>query len=136
MARILIIEDDAQLRRLLRQLLETAGHEVREASSGSDGLQTALEVPLDLLITDILMSNGDGLETIREFRRLYPQVKIIAISGGGVLGDLDFLDVAERFGAHQTLHKPFSPNYSLTCRIDQRRQVCGPDNAPSHLIRG
>lgn len=115
MARILIIEDDAQLRRLLRQILENAGYDVVEASSGSAGLREAQVVSLNLLITDILMLDGEGLETIQEFRQRYPDVLIIAISGGGILGDLDFLDVAERLGAHRTLRKPFGMQELLDC---------------------
>ena len=107
MAKILIIDDEEQVRLYLRSILEPEGHEVVEAPDGKVGLQLYREEPVDLIITDVFMPEKEGLETIRELRREYPEVKIIAISGGGRTGNLDFLPLAKTFGALRTLAKPF-----------------------------
>jgi CheY-like chemotaxis protein len=108
MTRILIIDDDADLRTTLRDLLEHAGYEVVEVSNGREGLQRYLGASMDLVITDLLMPEQEGVETIRALRQINPQVKIIAMSGGGQTGRMDFLHVAEVLGAQRTLHKPFN----------------------------
>lgn len=107
MARILIIDDEDQPRRMLQQVLMRAGYEVVEARDGNEGLQCFREAPTDVIITDILMPEKEGLETIIDLRRAFPTVKIIAISGGGRTGNLNFLDIAKRLGAQRTLQKPF-----------------------------
>jgi DNA-binding response OmpR family regulator len=106
-ARILIIDDEDQPRRMLQQVLIRAGYEVVEARDGNEGLQLFRTSPTDLIITDILMPEKEGLETIIDLRREFPAVKIIAISGGGRTGNLNFLEVAKRLGAQRTLQKPF-----------------------------
>jgi DNA-binding response OmpR family regulator len=106
-ARILVVDDEEQPRGMLRLALERAGYEVIEARDGSEGLQRCRETPADLIITDLLMTEKEGLETIMEVRREFPDVKIIAISGGGHSGSLNFLEVARRLGAQHTLSKPF-----------------------------
>jgi DNA-binding response OmpR family regulator len=106
-ARILIIDDEDQPRRMLQQVLIRAGYEVIEARDGNQGLQLFRASPTDLIITDILMPEKEGLETIIDLRREFPAVKIIAISGGGRTGNLNFLEVAKRLGAQRTLQKPF-----------------------------
>jgi DNA-binding response OmpR family regulator len=108
MACVLIIDDDVQMRAMLRKVLDRAGHQTSEASDGCEGLREHQRLNFDLIITDILMPEGEGLETIRQLRQVSPAVKIIAISGGGQSGTLDFLDVAERLGADRSLQKPFS----------------------------
>ena len=107
MVRILIIDDEDQPRRMLQQVLTRAGYEVIEARNGNEGLQYFRARPTDLIITDILMPEKEGLETIIDIRREFPEVKIIAISGGGHTGNLNFLEVAKRLGAQHTLQKPF-----------------------------
>ena len=92
---------------MLRQALERAGYEVVEAGDGNEGLQSFREAPTDLIITDILMPEKEGLETIIDLRRDFPEVKIIAMSGGGRTGNLNFLEIARRLGAQHTLQKPF-----------------------------
>lgn len=106
MARILLIDDDALTRNVLRQMLERAGHEVVETCHGREGLRRYRDMPADLVITDILMPEQEGLETIRELRRLAPAVKIIAISGGSPRVMQDFLPLAEKLGAQRVLRKP------------------------------
>jgi DNA-binding response OmpR family regulator len=108
MARILIIDDDRQARNLLKQILSRAGYDVVEAQDGVAGVHLFQAAPVDLVITDILMPDKEGLETIQELRQSAPQVKIIAISGGGEKGNLNFLRIAEKLGAQRTMQKPFS----------------------------
>src|SRR6266581_766699 len=106
MTRILLIDDDALARDMLRQMLERAGYDIVEAASGRAGLQQYQATAIDLIITDILMPDQDGLEIILELRRLAPEAKIIAITGGGQSGLLDLLPVAAKLGAQWTLRKP------------------------------
>jgi len=106
-ARILIVDDDSEIREMLRQFLEKQKHEVRVASDGKEALRLQSEHPAELMITDIVMPEKEGLETIMECRRLSPGIKIIAISGGGKIGAKDYLSVARAFGAQKTLLKPF-----------------------------
>lgn len=108
MARILIIDDEAPVRNMLRQMLEKEGYEVAEAEDGKVGMRRYAEHPPDLVITDILMPEKEGIETILALRKADPGVKIIAISGGGRTGRLDVLPVAKAFGALRTLAKPFT----------------------------
>ena len=106
MPRILIIDDDRVSREFLRRILEPEGHDITEAPNGRMGVRVFREAPFDLVITDIFMPEGDGLETIRELRNEFPHVKIIAISAGSTKG-FDMLDAATSFGALRTLTKPF-----------------------------
>ena len=108
MASILLVEDDSDVRTLLRHTLEMAGHVVTEAWNGRDGLEQYTRVRCEVVVTDILMPEKDGLALIRELKRQDAGVRIIAITGG--VGVLDFLDVAETLGAQRTLRKPFSMN--------------------------
>ena len=108
MARILIIDDDAAMRGSLAPTLERLGHEVSSAPDGKAGVARATEKAPDLVITDLIMPEKEGLETIMELRALYPRLKIIAMSGGGRLSNEDYLHLAKRFGASVTLAKPFS----------------------------
>ena len=91
----------------LSQALEDEGHTVLFASNGRDGLSRYAEGKPDLVITDVLMPDKEGLETIIELRKIEPNVKIIVISGGGRVNNVDFLEMAKRFGATATLKKPF-----------------------------
>jgi DNA-binding response OmpR family regulator len=107
MKSILIIDDNDQLRSVLREMLETAEYVVMDAPNGEIGARLFRQQPADLVITDIFMPEKEGLQTIRELRRDFPDVKIIAISGGGSRGDLAYLPTAMKLGAHRTLVKPF-----------------------------
>lgn len=108
MPRILIIDDDDAFRTMLRLSLRRLGHEVEEAANGRQGLLRQRTEPADLVITDLIMPEKEGLETIRELRAEFPALKIIAISGGGRVNPRDFLKIAGLFGAQCTLEKPFS----------------------------
>ncbi|MCX6581188.1 MAG: response regulator [Candidatus Aminicenantes bacterium] len=107
MKRILVIDDDWQMREMMHQALERAGYEVAEAANGKIGLNIQREDPVDLVITDLIMPEKEGIETIRELRRDFPDMKIIAISGGGRASAEGYLSVAKTIGAHRTLSKPF-----------------------------
>ena len=107
MARILIIDDDVQILKMLRKMLELEGHEVVDATDGNKGLKLYREDPTDLVITDIVMPEKEGIETIVDLRREFPEAKIIAMSGGGHVEPEAYLHMAKGFGAQRTLTKPF-----------------------------
>ncbi len=108
MARILIIDDDNLVRRMLRQVLEAENYEVVEAEDGTQGLKINREKPADLIITDIIMPEKEGIETIGDFRREFPEIQIIAMSGGGRIGPDAYLKMAKDFGAMRTVVKPIN----------------------------
>jgi CheY-like chemotaxis protein len=104
---ILLIDDEEAFRSVLKQVLLNAGYEVMEASNGAEGIKSFYERPADMIITDIIMPEKEGIETIIELKKAYPDVKLIAMSGGGWYGtDIDF-DMAKKLGA-RTLDKPFA----------------------------
>jgi DNA-binding NtrC family response regulator len=105
MARILVIDDEPDMRVLLEQTLKAAGHEVILAADGREGVERYRASPADLVITDLYMPNQEGLETIGELRRRFPEVAIIAMSGKAAA--LTMLSIAQKFGAIGILHKPF-----------------------------
>jgi len=108
MARILIIDDDPQMRRIMALILVRAGHEMLQARNGKDGIREFHSHHPDCVVTDILMEGKDGIETICEIRREAPEVPIIAISGGGrYSGGPTLLDMAIKLGADAALTKPF-----------------------------
>jgi len=105
--RILVMDDDVTFRKMLRKILEREGYETIEATDGKEGMRLFRAAPADLVITDILMPEQEGIETIQELKRDFAGVKIIAISGGGRLDPEEYLRTAEQFGAARTLSKPF-----------------------------
>jgi len=108
MAKIIIIDDDAQMRRMVGRILTGAGHDVREAENGCDGLAAIRAQKPDLVITDVLMPEKDGIETIRELRTADGKIPILVFSGGGQISNKAmFLDMAKEFGASASLEKPF-----------------------------
>lgn len=107
MKRILVIEDDDLLRGLLKTMLSREGFQVVEARHGAEGIKRYDAQRFELVLTDILMPEQEGLQTIRELRERNPDIAIIAMSGGGRQVELDVLDVAQRFGATATIGKPF-----------------------------
>ena len=106
MPRILIVDDDEQIRSLLRMTLEEEGFEIEEAADGIAALRVHKRRPVDLAIVDIIMPEKDGLATILELRKATPAIKVIAISGGGLKVPLDFLPEARALGADRTFSKP------------------------------
>jgi len=107
MAKVLVIEDEEPVRDMIRQTLERAGHEVFEAGDGEQGLSVFEKHKVDLVVTDILMPKKGGLVTILELRQKNPDLKIIAMSGGGRSGKLNFLSTAKTFPGVRTFRKPF-----------------------------
>lgn len=108
MPRILVIDDDAHVRGTIRAVLEGAGYEVAEAGDGGSGLAALTPGMFDLAVVDIYMPEVDGLQTIRAIRNLHVELPVIVISGGGTYQRLDYLKVAEDFGASAVLSKPFT----------------------------
>jgi YesN/AraC family two-component response regulator len=106
MARILIIDDEPQLLNMLGQTLEREGYGIVKASNGKEGIKLYRENPIDLIVTDIIMPEKEGIETIFELKKDFPDIKIIAISGGGRIEPEEYLDIAKKMGAQRTLAKP------------------------------
>jgi len=113
MARILIIDDEPQIRSMLRLMLERVGYEVAEAPDGIEGIRRYRENPADLIITDLIMPNKDGIGMIIDLKKEFPKVKIIAMSGGGVNRPEGYLDGAKKLGASRTLTKPIDRDEML-----------------------
>jgi len=111
--RILLVDDDELLRGALHQILVRAGYDVDDASNGKVAVREYRRQPCDVVIMDIVMPDEEGLGTIRELRRVDPNVKIIAISGGGLGKAGDYLGIAQMLGAVRTLAKPFVPEALL-----------------------
>jgi CheY-like chemotaxis protein len=107
-ARILVIDDDADVRRALRRILETEGYEVLEAANGKEGVRLFGESPCDAVITDLYMPEKEGLETIRELRQTHPELKILVITGAAPGSVFDLRQHATMLGANRALSKPFS----------------------------
>ncbi len=109
MARVLVIDDSPTVREMMRTALEPAGHEVLQAADGRIGVEVQRVLSCDVVITDLIMPEKEGFETILELRREWPQLEIIAVSGGSaVLNKADLLRAARSFGAGQTISKPFT----------------------------
>lgn len=104
---VLIIEDDATMLRALAQGFRVSGCRVMTAQDGNEGLSRFDQLRPDIVVTDILMPNREGVETIVAMKQKAPDVKILAISGGGILGSAEVLDLARRLGADAVLAKPF-----------------------------
>jgi DNA-binding response OmpR family regulator len=113
MAHILLIDDDAGVRRFVGAVLRRAGHDVTEAADGLKGLRALAGAAVDLVITDLIMPDKEGLETIHELRQSGNRVRILAISGGFPGNSLNILDMAKRIGADGALGKPFTPDELL-----------------------
>lgn len=109
MASILVIEDDEQFREMLKRLLEDEGHAITEAANGIEGIDYYRNSPTELVIIDLFMPEKEGIETIRELKKDFPESKIIAISGGGRKGIFHILETAKMIGADRALSKPFDP---------------------------
>ena len=112
MARILVIDDEVDLLKMLEKTLVSAGHEVVSATDGRNGMRACQAAPPDLVITDLYMPNQDGLDTIAELRIHFPEVRIIAMSGRTMANPM--LNIARNLGAAAVLEKPFLPQLLLT----------------------
>ncbi|MCF3651929.1 response regulator [Synoicihabitans lomoniglobus] len=110
MARILIADDNPDLLEITTATLEDRGHEVISVVNGAEVIEQLELQPIDLLVTDVLMPDKEGIETILEIRRTNPILPIIAISGGGHVGPVDYLTMARAAGANAALTKPVAPS--------------------------
>jgi DNA-binding response OmpR family regulator len=121
MARILVIDDDDSLRDIMTMMLTEAGHTVRQASDGRKGVALFRAEPADVVVTDLVMPEQEGIETIMELRRSYPRLPIVAVSGGLDNSEI-YLNIAAKVGAHRTLAKPFSAQDLLAAIEDALRE--------------
>jgi len=113
MTRVLVVDDDNNVRRFFRCLLERAHYEVTEADDGDVALRVLKKSLPDVVITDVLMPNREGLELIQDIKSHYPHIKVIALSGGGVLDIRYCLAFADGFGADRVFAKPVKPQQLL-----------------------
>src|ERR1700674_4797654 len=114
MTKILVIDDDVIVRKTITRLLEDGGYKVMSAEDGLRGMAMFRSEQPDLVITDIIMPEQEGIQTITEMRNAKPDAKIIAISGSGRFGDADFLKMAQSLGAMDIVSKPFDADELLT----------------------
>ena len=114
MARILIVDDDDQVRWTLGEILRQKGYEVLEADNGNVALRHLHGTPIDVVITDIVMPEKEGIELIIEIKRDFPDLKIIAMSGGGRWGHNTYLDLAKKLKVARTFEKPIDINELLS----------------------
>jgi CheY-like chemotaxis protein len=105
--KLLVVDDDADMRLTLKLALELAGYAVNVAANGREALEAQRHAPADVLITDIFMPDADGFEAIDAFRKEFPRTKIIVVSGGAQFSKRDYLPDAELIGVDATLQKPF-----------------------------
>jgi DNA-binding response OmpR family regulator len=110
MAGILIVEDDKELREMLKISLIRHKHTVLEAADGKEAITHFKPSMTDLVITDLIMPDEDGLKVIMRLREIKPSLKVIAISGGGKAGPASYLSLAKALGANAIFSKPFSVN--------------------------
>lgn len=113
MTSILVVDDDQQIRNLLSSVLERSGYKTIIASNGKEAVTQYREIRPDMIITDIVMPEKDGIETIQEIRQINPKAKIIAMSGGGQIKADVYLSLAKNLGAGAILEKPFRMNELL-----------------------
>jgi DNA-binding NtrC family response regulator len=128
MARILIIDDEPQIRSMLTLMLERDGHEVVEAPDGVEGIKVYRQNPADLIITDLIMPNKDGIGMIIDLKKEFPDVKIIAMSGGGLNKPDGYLKGAKKLGAWCTLTKPIDREKMLQAVRDILKESSSPAN--------
>ena len=118
MSKILVIDDDVVVRTAMVQFLEDLGYDVVSAEDGQRGMRLFRNEKPDLVITDIIMPEQEGIQTIAEIRRERPDAKVIAVSGGGRIGNTDFLKIARQLGATDVIAKPVDPD-DFAARIER-----------------
>lgn len=112
--KLLVVDDDFHIRESLCIKLSEGGHTITSAKNGADAMEAVKRTKFDAVITDILMPVTDGLELIGELRRSQPDVRIVAMSGGGRISSIHYLDAAKELGAHAVVTKPFSFSELIT----------------------
>jgi CheY-like chemotaxis protein len=128
MTKILVIDDNTVVRTTIAQILEDEGYDVLSAEDGLRGMAVFHKEQPDLIITDIIMPEQEGIQTIAEILKTKPDAKIIAISGGGRIGNTDFLRMAQALGAIAAIAKPFDPDELLTLLKDCLADHAGRDD--------
>ncbi len=113
MCNILVVEDDVSVRDMVVRFLERAGYKVTTASNGREAMDAVEDMPPDVVVTDVFMPEKDGVELILELARLPTRPRVVAMSGGGILGTTSMLDVVGKLGAVTTLPKPFGKDELL-----------------------
>ncbi len=109
MAKILVVDDEEPIRTLISKILEKDGHSVMESENGQHACDTYQDAEIDLIVTDLVMPEKNGIEMIIQLKKTHPDVKVIAISGGsGFSGQIDLLSVAQLLGAKHVIKKPFT----------------------------
>lgn len=114
MKRILVVDDDEQIVRAISKILTREGYDITVAFDGVDAINKLKNESFDMVITDIIMPNKEGLELIAEIHQIKASMPVIAISGGGKMPSSIYLDVADKIGAYATLRKPFRADELLT----------------------
>jgi CheY-like chemotaxis protein len=127
----LVVDDDLSYRIFMRQLLELAGFTVIMEGGGRMALRRLEQHKVDVLVTDLFMPEVDGLELIELARRGFPGMRVVAVSGGGTQGDTGYLRVAQLFGAHATLQKPFSGSELIAAVAPERLARASEVSAPA-----
>ena len=109
MAKVLLVDDEKSILDMVAEILQRNGHEVTPVSAASEAVKLFKEEPFDLVVTDLVMPGVSGIDMILEMRDIAPEIKILAISGGGgITGRFDYLPIASLIGAGDILKKPFS----------------------------
>lgn len=109
MLKILVVDDEPSVRYMVKEMIEPVGYDVIEAANGVEASNICKEVPVDLIVTDIVMPDKNGIDLIMELKKEYPNIPVIAISGGGgITGRYDYLEIARLVGAKNILKKPFT----------------------------
>jgi CheY-like chemotaxis protein len=106
--RILVVEDDPQVRKMFCKILQKKGYQVVEAREGEQALSLYRQEPADLVLLDLFMPGMEGMETLRELLTHFPAAKVIAVSGGGRIKTTGQLDIAVKLGAKRAITKPCS----------------------------
>lgn len=128
MATVLVVDDEDSVRELVIAMIEPLGYDIVEATNGEEASAACKATTLDLIITDIVMPDKNGIDFIMEVKKEYPDVPVIAISGGGgIAGRYDYLKIAKLVGAHNILKKPFDAK-ELRTAVSEAIENCTPSN--------
>ncbi|WP_419661562.1 response regulator receiver protein [Desulfosarcina variabilis str. Montpellier] len=125
---ILVVDDDPQIRKLITAILKREKYGVITAANGNLALKALENQAVDLVITDLIMPEKEGIETIMEMRQTHPSIPIIAISGGGKLNPKTYLNIAKNIGAVSTMTKPID---TADLKSMVKSLLCASDDQPS-----
>jgi len=120
--RVLVVDDNPDMLVSTRLLLERLGYQVETAADGAAALRAHMARYVDVVLTDIFMAGTEGMETIASFKRSWPEVRVVAMSGGGTVSRRDYLDAAMQVGADATLQKPFTVQALVAALADGKAQ--------------